>query len=70
MTPKIREELCEALPKLDKLVRESRIDEASALVDRIVLRKTFSNSEIEQIKSVLSSLRARRLARGKSKRPR
>jgi adenine-specific DNA methylase len=65
MTPKLAEELCGVLPKLDALVREHRVDEASAVVDGIVLGKPFRRAEVEQIRSVLSSLRARRLARGK-----
>jgi hypothetical protein len=66
LTPSLVEKLRAILPKIDALVRAGQIDEASALVDRIVLGKNFKRVEIERIRSVLSSLRARRLARGKT----
>src|SRR3712207_8203004 len=51
---------------IDGLVRSGRTDEASAVVDRIVLGKRFRRAEVEKIRAVLSSLRARRLGRGRS----
>jgi adenine-specific DNA methylase len=65
LTPRLVGQLTEVLPKIDELVRQGRIDEASVVVDRIVLRKHFRVSEIEQIRAALSALRSRRLLRGK-----
>lgn len=65
LTPRLAENLCEALPKVDKLVREGHLDEASVAVDRIVLGKNFRRVEIEKIRSALSALRARRLGRAR-----
>jgi len=70
--PKITRKLGEALsvvgPRVDSLVREGRIDEASAVVDRIVLGKHFKLAEIEKIRAVLHTLRERRFTRGAGKR--
>ena len=66
LTPRLIENLRAALPKIDGLVRSRQIDEASAAVDRIVLGKNFLRVEIEKIRSVLCSLRARRMSRGQT----
>jgi adenine-specific DNA-methyltransferase len=65
-TPKLIEALHQQLPCLDSLVREGRVDEASVIVDRLILGKNFRVAEIEKIRSVLHSLRARRMTRGKT----
>ncbi len=65
-TQKLVEGLREALPKVDRLVRDGQVDEASAVIDRLVLGKNFRQAEIEKIRSVLHSLRARRMIRGKT----
>lgn len=67
LTPRVKEQLEEVLPRIDTLVREGKIDEASVVIDRIVLGKQLKVAEIEQIRSTLSALRARRLGRGKTK---
>lgn len=66
LTPRLSENLCRALPKVDALIRTNQLDEASLIVDRLVLGKNFRRVEIEKIRSVLSALRARRLTRGRS----
>lgn len=66
LTPRLIEQLAVVLPKIDGLVREGKIDEASIVVDRIVHGKRYNLAEIEQIRAALSALRSRRLARGRS----
>ncbi len=66
LTPRLNEQLSAALPKIDTLVREGKIDEASLVADRIVLRERCSTAEIEQVRAILSALRARRLGRGRT----
>jgi adenine-specific DNA methylase len=65
LTPKMVEALRTSLPKVDLLVREGKVEEASLVVDRIVLRN-FRREEREAVRSLLSSLRARRFTRGKT----
>jgi 3-phosphoglycerate kinase len=57
------------LPKVDALVRAQRVDEASALVDDIVMDQRSRATELVEIREALTSLRARRLARAKSPTP-
>jgi hypothetical protein len=66
LTPMHIEKLRGELPKIDQAVREGRVDEASAMVDRIVLGKGFRREERETVRSVLAALRARRFTRGKT----
>lgn len=66
LTPRVLEKLTGALPRIDALVRGGRLDEASAVVDTIVLGKSFRQVDIEKIRSVLHGLRARRLARNRT----
>lgn len=65
LTPKLCTALTRALPQIDEMVRRGEIDEASIVVDRLVLGKTFKKAEIENIRSVLSALRARRFSRSR-----
>lgn len=65
LTPKLCTALIAALPQIDAMVRRGEIDEASVVVDRIVLGKAFEKAEIESIRSVLSALRSRRFSRSR-----
>jgi adenine-specific DNA-methyltransferase len=65
LTPKLCTALTRAFPQIDEMVRRGEIDEASIVVDRLVLGKTFKKAEIENIRSVLSALRSRRFARSR-----
>jgi hypothetical protein len=65
-TPRVSEQLTANLSKIDDLVRQGFIDDASVLVDRIVLGKKFTRADLEQVRSVVSSLRARRLSRART----
>jgi adenine-specific DNA methylase len=65
LTPKLCTALIAALPEIDAMVRRGDIDEASVVADRIVLGKTFKKAEIENIRSVLAALRARRFSRSR-----
>jgi adenine-specific DNA methylase len=66
LTPRVREQLVQNLSKIDGLVRAGQIDDASVLVDRIVLGKNFARAELEEVRSVLSSLRSRRMSRNRT----
>ncbi len=66
MTPALARRLRELRGEIDALVREGRLDEASAKVDAVVLGKRVRRSEIEVVRAALASLRARRLARGRT----
>lgn len=66
LTPRMQEQLVALLPRIDTLVRFGQIDEASIVVDRIVLSKSLSVAQIESVRSMLSALRSRRLMRGKT----
>jgi len=66
LTPRVREQLTLNLSKIDGLVRAGQIEDASLLVDRIVLGKKFARAELEEVRSVLSSLRARRMSRSRT----
>ena len=68
LTPRLIEQLVAVLPRIDVLVREGKIDEASIVVDRIVLGERLKVAEIELIRAALSALRSRRLARGRNSR--
>lgn len=65
LTPKTDRALREALPRIDALVRARKLDEATAIVDGIVLDEKLKRPEIEAIRAALASLRARRLTRGR-----
>lgn len=67
--PRVLDPLRAALPRVDALVREQRVDEASALVDDIVMDARARATELGEIREALTSLRARRLARAKSPTP-
>lgn len=60
------EKLHAALPELDRLVRAQNIEAASAHVDKIVLAPALPASDIQEIQTALSSLRERRMIRGRS----
>lgn len=62
LNKQVIERLRGALPKVDALVRAQRVDEASAVVDAIVMEGA---AELEEIRAALSSLRARRLSRAR-----
>jgi len=65
LTPSLIESLTKILPTIDALVRAGQIEEASAKVDTVVLKK-FKLAERERVRAALSSLRARRFTRGKT----
>lgn len=65
LKPRMIERLRAELPRVDALVRAQRVDEASAVVDPIVMGEGARASELEEIRAALSSLRARRLSRSK-----
>lgn len=54
------------MPRVDLLVRQGKVDEASAVVDQVVLAKLFKRAEVEQIRAGLAALRARRMTRGET----
>lgn len=66
ITTRLDRELRKLLPRVDGLVRDGKIDEASAVVDQVILTKLFKRSEIEQIRAGLAALRARRMTRGET----
>lgn len=66
LTPTLIEKLRTELPKVDQAVRDGRIEEASAMVDRIVLGKGFRREKREKVRSMLAALRSRRFTRGKT----
>ena len=66
LTPSVVSSLTEVMPRVDSLVRDGKIDEASVVVDRIVLGKTFRVAEVEETRAALSTLRARRMTRGRT----
>lgn len=66
LTPALNETLRRELGRIDGLVRDGKVDEASAVVDTIVLGPSFRRDEIAQVRAVLASLRARRFARGRT----
>ncbi|MCK6593172.1 MAG: hypothetical protein L6Q76_36920, partial [Polyangiaceae bacterium] len=65
LSPRLVKLLTAALPEVDALVRSQRIDEASAAVDRIVLGDVMSEREVSSIRASLTSLRTRRMVRGR-----
>jgi len=65
LSPRVIERLRAALPSVDALVRGQRVDEASALVDRIVMGDSPRASEMTEIREALMSLRDRRLSRAR-----
>jgi adenine-specific DNA methylase len=65
LSPRLIQRLSAVLPEVDAMVRAQRIDEASAVVDRIVLGDAMSEREIEAIRASLTSLRTRRMVRGR-----
>lgn len=65
LSPRAVERLKALLPEVDAMVREQRIEEASAAVDRVVLGDAMSAAEIDEIKASLMSLRTRRMVRGR-----